>query len=170
MREGAMNKNSRIVAVFIILAIVAVIGLYVLQDLWRSSSKMIVCDDGERRTIDIRDFIQQYSAHSVEFEATFADKGRFRGKLDPVVIQKISDSLQQANESRKFIVAGYNSCAISKAQFAEFVVSFQEADKLTKQIDELTTKPRLTEEEQQRVREITAAISKAVGITSKFLF
>ena len=80
---------------------------------------MIPCDDGPRQRIDIRDFVTQYSAYSVEFESRIGDKVELSGKLDPVQLQALTEATQQSNEFRKFLIAGYNGCAISQQQYGE---------------------------------------------------
>jgi hypothetical protein len=124
-------------------AVLVLVLILVGRDLFRASPKTINCDDGSRQTIDIRDFATQYAAYSVQFEATVGDKAKFSGKLDPVQLQQLSESLQHANEFRKFLVAGYNSCAISKAQYGQFGTRFQAMDALSRQIDSVVSKPEL---------------------------
>ena len=58
-------------------------------------------------------------------------------------MQQVSEALQTANEFRKWLVAGYNSCAITSAQFAEFGVKFQRMDQLSRQIETLSQKSHL---------------------------
>ncbi|HZF09991.1 MAG TPA: hypothetical protein VFE33_14470 [Thermoanaerobaculia bacterium] len=67
--------------------------------------------------------------------------------LNPVVLTQLSEALQQAAESRKYRVAGYNGCAISKAQFAEYDQRYEALDKLARQIDSLTGKSNFSEED-----------------------
>ena len=104
------------------------------------------CDDGPRKTIDIRDFITQYSAYSVELEAAVSDK-KLSAKLNPVQLQQLSESLQHANEFRKFLVAGYNACAVSKKQYTEYGATFQAMDSMSRQINTTLAKPELSAQE-----------------------
>ena len=138
-----MTKNTRTVLLAALGAGFVLRLVFVGRDLFRASPKTIECDDGSRQTIDIRDFVTQYSAYSVEFEATMGAKAKFSGKLDPVQLQQLSESLQHANEFRKFLVAGYNSCAITKAQYAQYGTRFQAMDGLSRQIDSMVSKPEL---------------------------
>ncbi len=105
----------------------------IFADLYRASSKTIECDDGKRRTIDVRDFVTRNAAYSVELEAAVGAK-RLVGKLEPVALRELSASLQQARQFHQFVVAGYNACAISKQQYAEYGARYQAMDSLARQI------------------------------------
>jgi len=94
--------------------------LFLGADLFRSTSEQIQCDDGNRKTIDLRKFTTEYYAYSLEFEATLSDKAKFSGKLSPVLVQELSESMQHVKEFQKSLVAGFNACAISKVQYAKY--------------------------------------------------
>jgi hypothetical protein len=140
-----MSKNTRIV----FLAAIACTALITLVLVWNSrfSPQVQDCGDGPRTTIDTRDFQTRYSAYSVEIEASISDRQKLAGKLEPHQLQQLSEALQMANEFRKWLVAGYNSCAISKGQFAEFGTRFQHLDQLSRQIDNLSNKATLTSDD-----------------------
>lgn len=161
-----MTKNQQIVWLTVIAAIVVLAGLATFYDLYPGSARTITCDDGARQTIDIRDFVTQYSAYSVEFESRVGDKTEFSGKIDPVQLQSLTEAAQQSNEFRKFLVAGYNGCAISKAQYATFGTRFQTLDGLARQINNLVAEESLDEQEKislgdlvGRYVELTAGLS-----------
>lgn len=109
------------------------------------------CEDGPRRQIDLRSFTNDYWAYSMEFEATLTKEKKLTARLDPKQLQQLSESLQQAIEFRKYVVAGYNACAISKKQYGEFGSRSYALDALSKQITTLTQKTELTPEEQKRL-------------------
>ena len=92
--------------------------------------------------------------YSVEFEASIGEKTKFSGKLTPSQVQQLSESLQQATEFRKFLVAGFNACAISKAQYAEYGVKFQALDALSRQIDSLAGQSTLSDSDRTRLSEL----------------
>ena len=136
------------------MVIVAVLILAViLINRWHQS-KTITCDDGERRTIDLNDFATTYFSYGVEWQAEIKDQAKFAGKLAPIQLQQMSDSLQSANEFRKTLVAGYNSCAVRRADFEKYANRFQVLDGLARQIDRLTSKERLTVIEQQQLQKL----------------
>jgi hypothetical protein len=95
------------------------------------------CDDGERYTIDLVDFETHYYAYSVDLSATFANRAAVEAKLNPAQLQQLSESTQEAMEFRKAVVAGFNSCAISKAQYANLISRYQSLDNLARKIDAL---------------------------------
>jgi hypothetical protein len=141
-----MSKNSKTIWLVSIGAVVLLAVLWVGRDLLLSRSGTIECDDGRRRTIDIRDFITQYSAYSVELEGAVSDK-KLTAKFNPVQLQQLSDSLQHANEFRKYLVAGYNTCAVSKKQYTEYGAMFQAMDNLSRQINTMSAKSELSAQE-----------------------
>ena len=141
-----MSKNSKTIWLVFIGAVVFLVILWVGSGLYLSRSRDIECDDGRRKTIDIRDFITQYSAYSVELEGAVSDK-KLTAKLNPVQLQQLSESLQHANEFRKFLVAGYNACAVSKEQYTEYGATFQAMDSLSRQINTALSKPELNPQE-----------------------
>jgi hypothetical protein len=59
----------------------------------------------------------------------------------------MSDSLESANEFRKSLVAGYNGCAITRAQYADGVKRFQAMDGLAREINQLIAKALLSQDE-----------------------
>jgi hypothetical protein len=142
-----MNKNSRIVSVIAIASATVII----LALSWENhfSARIRSCDDGPHTTMDIRDFVTQYSGYSVEFEASIANRGQLGGKLEPHQLQQLSEASQTANEFRKWLVAGYNACAITKAQFADFGVRFQHLDQVSRQINAFSSKAVLTPSDSQ---------------------
>lgn len=159
-----MKKNPK--TVVIIMAALIVV-LLVGRDLYLRNQKEITCNDGIRRTIDIRDFTTTYWAYSVEFEASMKDKTRLSGKLEPNQLQQLSESLQQAIEFRKFIVAGFNACAITKVQYLQYGATFQTLDDLARQIDNLTNTKILSDADRstlmnlvQRYIELTKELRK----------
>ena len=141
-----MSRNSKTIWLVSIVAVVLLAILFIGRDLFLSRSGDIDCDDGRRKTIDIRDFITQYSAYSVELEAAVSEK-KLSAKLNPVQLQQLSESLQHANEFRKFLVAGYNACAVSKKQYSEYGATFQAMDSFSRQINTISAKPVLNEQE-----------------------
>jgi len=145
-----MSKNSRTIWLVSIGALVLLVILWVGRDLFLFKPRELQCDDGPRKSIDIRDFITQYSAYSVELEAAVSEK-KLSAKLNPVQLQQLSESLQHANEFRKFLVAGYNACAVSKKQYTEYGATFQALDSLSRQINTALSKPELNAQERSEV-------------------
>jgi DNA polymerase I-like protein with 3'-5' exonuclease and polymerase domains len=80
-----------------------------------------------------------------------ADKAKVSTELDPKTLQQISEALQETREFRKYVVAGYNSCAITQAQYAQLGVRFQAPDGLAREIDSLLSKPSLSPDEHTKL-------------------
>ena len=97
-------------------------------------------------TVDIRDFTTQYWAYSVKLDASIADKAKVSTQLDPKLLAQVSDALQEARELRQFVVAGYNSCAITQPQYAQIEARFHAMDGLAREINELLSKPSISRE------------------------
>jgi hypothetical protein len=135
-----MTKNTKAVWVSAFGVVVIVVLALVVSDLWKTRQLTVDCDDGSRRTIDMRDFVTRYWAYSAELEATVGDK-RFSSKLDPRPLQQLPDSLQHAKEFSKLLVAGYNACAITKEKYQQYMAQFQAMDNLARQINQITANP-----------------------------
>lgn len=142
-----MTRNAKAVALAAIGTAILLVIVVSARDLILRRHGSFDCGDGPRRTIDIRDFTTQSSAYSVELEANLAEKAKISTKLNPVQLQHLSEAVQQAQEFRKYVVAGYNSCAVTKAHYEQYGTRFQALDSLARRIDELAAKPSLTPEE-----------------------
>ncbi len=142
-----MTKNAKTVSLVVIAAAVVIASALIARDLLLRRHGVFDCGDGPRRTIDIRDFATEYSAYSVELEASIADKVKVSTKLSPVQLQHLSEAMQSANEFRKYVVAGYNSCAITKVQYTQDGERFQAMDGVAREINGLLAKPSLSQEE-----------------------
>jgi hypothetical protein len=147
-----MTKNAKLVSFAAIGALILIVIIFLGRDVFlRIFHPTFDCGDGPRRTIDIRDFTTQYSAYAVELEATVADKGKISTKVNPVQLQQLSEAMQNAREFRKYVVAGYNSCAVTKAQYSQYGARFQALDILAREINELTGRPSLSQEERAKL-------------------
>ena len=89
------------------------------------------------RAIDARDFATHYSGYLLELEADIEGKGKISAKFTPVQLQQLSEATQNANEFRKYVVEGYNSCAITKADYGRFGAKSQALDGLAREITDL---------------------------------
>ena len=138
--NSTKSKSARL-AVTVVAGIVVLATLLVVWDLWNRHQRCFDCGDGQRCTIDVRQFATQYSAYSLQLEAGLNDKAKVSIKLDPVQQEKLSEAMQSANEFRKYVVAGFNSCAITKAQYAQFGARFQALDSLAREINGLAAQP-----------------------------
>ena len=158
-----MHKNTRTVLVSAVVAVVALAGMWLGRDLLLGTSGEITCDDGQRRTIDLREFTTRYWAYSVEFAATLQDAGKLEGKLAPQRIHALNDAQLQANEFRKYLVAGFNACALSKAQYADYGVQFQALDAVARQIDGALGRTTLGTAERERLDGLVTEYSNLVA-------
>ena|SRR5258708_7135415 len=150
-----MAKNAKTVLLALFACTVFLIAAWIGRDIFLRRSNTFNCDDGPRHGIDIRDFATQYSAYSVELEASVAEKATISAKLSPVQLQQLSEAMQNAQEFRKYVVAGSNSCAITKTQYAQLGARFQAFDNLAREIGEITRKATPSTEEQKRLTSLT---------------
>ncbi len=131
-----MSKNTRITAIVAIAAVLLIAVAWLVYDTTQQRGETIDCGNGDiRRTIDLRDFTTRYWAYSIEFEASVAERGKLATRLEPQQLQQLSEAMQQGREFRQFVVAGYNGCAITKANYADFGTRFQALDGLARQAD-----------------------------------
>ncbi len=133
-----MNKNALIAAKMGIAAVLLIAVVWLVKDYSEKRGDTQDCGNGDiRHTIDLRDFTTSYSAYSVEFEASVVKQGKIAAKLEPKQLQQLSEAMQQSREFRQYVVSGYNGCAITKAQYADFGIRFQALDSVARQIDNL---------------------------------
>ena len=159
-----MNTNTALLLALALLIVLAIIVFLVREFTHRS--KTVQCDDGPRRTIDLRDFTTKHSGYTVELEASVKDKATASAKFTPTQLQQVSESLQSANEFRKYVVAGYNACAISKAQYAQYEARFLTLDALSRQINVFVSKPSLDAKQRN---EVDSLVKQYVEVVSKLV-
>ena len=133
------------------LVVIALAVLWVGWDLWNRHQKCFDCGDGKRCSIDGRQFATQYSAYSLQLEAGLNDKANISLKLDPIQLEKLTEAMQSANEFRKYVVAGFNSCAVSRDQYAQFGKRFQALDSLAREINGLAAQPSRSADDSTRL-------------------
>lgn len=155
-KRPTVNKNAKIVSIAAMAVFVVIIVIFVGRDLLLRRQKCFDCDDGKRCAIDIRDFTTKYSAYSVELEASIADKAEISTKLNPVQLQQLSEATQNARDFRQYVVAGYNSCAVTKEQYSQYGARFQALDNLARAINGLAGKSSVSPDESARLATLIA--------------
>ncbi|HMH14758.1 MAG TPA: tetratricopeptide repeat protein [Edaphobacter sp.] len=90
--------------------------------LFRGTSRgedSIMCGDGKHIKIDVAQFSNKYKGSS--FVVTLGALNAMSGslKVEPIQLQQASELVQLWDEFVKSLAIGYNSCAISKEQYAE---------------------------------------------------
>ena len=146
-----MAKNSKTVLIVVIAAVVLVIGIFVIRDVILRRPSIVHCPDGSHPSIDLRDFTTRQWTYSLKLEASVADKAKVSTQLDPKVLAHVSEALQEAKDLRQFIVAGYNSCAITQKEYGQIETRFHAMDGLARQMDTLLSKPSLSKDESRRL-------------------
>lgn len=155
-----MTKNTKTISLAAIAAVIVVVVIVVSRDLLLRRQHEFECGDGPRRTIDIRDFTTQYSGYSVELESTVVDKAKISTKVAPVQLQQLSEALQNAQEFRKLVVAGYNSCAMTKTEYSQYGARFQALDVLAREINQLTSSPSLSADQNKNLTTLIAQFAE----------
>jgi hypothetical protein len=125
-----MTKNAKTVLIVLIAGVVLVIIVWFGWDILLRRAETLNCEDGVRHKIDTRDFSTRYAAYSLDLEASILDKASISAKFSPVQLQQLSEATQNAQEFRKYVVAGFNSCGITKKQYAQLGARYQALDKL----------------------------------------
>jgi hypothetical protein len=146
-----LTKNAKTISLVVIAALIIVAVIAFGRDTILRWPRSFDCGDGPRRTIDIRDFSAQYSGYSLELEAAVKDRARISTKVSPVQLQQLSEAVQNAQEFRKYVVAGYNSCAITKRQYSQFGARFQTLDSIAREIDQLADSSPLSSEQSKNL-------------------
>jgi tetratricopeptide (TPR) repeat protein len=97
------------------------VGLLLFLSLAPSAigQKKVSCPDGEHIEIDVRQISIRYDASS--FAGTLGSLSALGARLEiaPKHLQEAAVATQQWDEFLKGLAAGYNSCAISRQQYAE---------------------------------------------------
>jgi hypothetical protein len=140
-----VTKNTKVVLLVAMILVFLVVIIFIGRDLL--FHRTFDCGDGPRRTIDIKSFTTQYSAYAVELEVNVADKAKISTKLNPVQLQQLSEAIQHVRLFWQSVVAGYNSCAINKTQYAQYGARFQVLENLAREINELTRISSLSQKE-----------------------
>ncbi len=162
-----MNNNIKTMALVLVgAALMAILAFYFKDNL----AAAVQCGDGMRNPVNIDNFTTKYWANSAEFEASIAEKGKLSEKLNPTQLKAVTDALQQANKFRKVVVAGSNSCAITKLQYAKFGSRFQQLDNLSRQINSLAAVPNPTDSDKAGLTQLIdeyVAFSQQLAKSSK---
>src|SRR5437867_877755 len=79
-----------------------------------AAQKWLVCPDGERFEIDIRQIAVRYEASGLSATLSGLSVLGTRATVEPKTLQTAATATQQWNEYLKGLVAGYNSCVITK--------------------------------------------------------
>jgi hypothetical protein len=159
-----VTKNAKTISITAIAGVIAVIVILLARDIFLRRQLEFECGDGPRRTIDIRDFTTQYSGYSIQLEAAVMDKAKISTKVTPVQLQQLSEALQNAQEFRKFVVAGYNSCAITKTEYGNYGAKFQALDAVAREINQLAISPSLSTEQSKN---LTSLIGQFADLARK---
>jgi hypothetical protein len=155
-----VTKKTRTISLAVLSAGLLIVLIVVVRDVLLRQQSAFECGDGPRRTIDMRDFTTKYSGYSVELEANVQDKASLSTKVAPVQLQQLTEALQNAQEFRKFVVAGYNSCGITKAQYSEYGARFQALDALAREINQLTGSPIRSPEQDKSLASLIVQFSE----------
>src|SRR5271157_870042 len=84
-----------------------------------AAQKKIPCQDGEHIEIDVKQLSIKYDASS--FAGTLSSLGVLAGRLEvaPKQLQEAAAATQQWNQLIVGLAAGYNSCAVTRQQYAD---------------------------------------------------
>jgi hypothetical protein len=156
-----VTKNTKTIAIMGIVAIVGLVIVFVVRDLWLRQ-RVVRCPDGSHPVIDARDFRTDYWAYSVRLQATVEGKGSASVDIDPKLVAQVSEALREANEFRKYVVDGYNSCAITSAQYAQLGERFRTLDSLAREINALMSRSSLSTQEQENLADLISKYSDLV--------
>jgi len=165
-----MNKTVGLLSSLALLLILA--GMWFLRDRHLTDGTPSPCGDpeGPRPKIDFRQFETNYTGYSISLEGELTGKGKLSGKIEPAALQKLSESLQSGQEFRKALVAGYNSCAVTRSAYLSAVLRFQSLDGIARRIDALAGKASLSSKEDSTLVTLVdeySAMSQHLGANAK---
>lgn len=140
-------KSSVKIAMIFVAGVVLLVSLYFLLDFWKYRPHTIQCADGERQTIDYRVIQLKYSANKISLEVEVMNKLKLRPEIDPQVLQIAVESTQEWDQFLKGLVAGFNSCAVNKADYALILQRYKRMEDTSKNLSQLLQKSTLTQQD-----------------------
>jgi hypothetical protein len=161
------NKNTQVILVTAIVAICFLATVWIFRPRQTQVLPEERCSDGPRRLINDTQFATKYWAYSLKVEGTISEKSKASMEIDPKQLQKLSEAMQQANEFRKWLVASYNACAISQAQYATYEMRYQGLDQAARIINETLRSGNSSPNNQARV---SAAIRQYTELANSLQF
>jgi hypothetical protein len=130
-------KSTLKIVLMIVMSVTLLGVAYLAYDYWKGRPRTIHCEDGERQTIDFRDLQLNYSGNKIFLEVEVINKLKLRPEIDPEVLQTAYESSQNWDQFLKGLVASFNSCAISKADYAKILQRYQAVEAISKNLSQL---------------------------------
>jgi hypothetical protein len=141
--------------VFLIVASVVLLSVfYLILDYRKHRTRTVQCDDGERQTIDFKELQIEYSSKKISLDIEVIDKLRIRHEIDPKVLQIAFESTQNWDQFLKGLIGGYNSCAVSKANYALMLQRYKGMEDISRSLSQLFKKNRLTHQDVEMAEQL----------------
>jgi hypothetical protein len=156
-----MKATPKIVLLFI--SVILLVVVYLVFDYWKGRPRTIHCEDGERQTIDYRDLQVKYSGNKISLELEVMDKLKLRPEIDPKVLQTAYESTQNWDQFLKGLVAGYNSCAVSKKDYALILQRYKKIEEITKSLSQILRRNMLTQLDVETAKQLIEQYSSTAG-------
>lgn len=156
-KRGSTIKTSTAKIIYPIIASLTLIVLvYLVMDFWKHRPRTIQCSDGERQTTDYRDLQLEYSSKKISLiEIELMDELKVRLlELDPKVLQRAFESTQGWDQFLKGLVTGYNSCAVSKADYALILQRYKAMEDIATNLSKLLQRKTLTGQELESAKQL----------------
>jgi hypothetical protein len=110
MARGLANVRSKCVALYIFLPAIA-------ESAW--AQKAVNCPDGDHPLIDVKQIAIRYDASSFAGTLSSLSVLSARAEVGPKELQEAAAATQQWDEFLKGLAEGYNSCAVTRQQYAD---------------------------------------------------
>lgn len=88
-----------------------------------SAEKSFDCGDGPRHKIDVSDFALKYSGNSFDVALQVLSRLKLTGTVEDKTLQTATEATQKWNQFLIGLAEGFNSCAITKKQYNEALLS-----------------------------------------------
>ncbi len=135
------------IVLIVSISIMVLYVIYASLDYLKHRSLTINCNDGVRQTIDYKDIQLQYSSNKISLDIEIMDKFKARPEIDPKILQTAAESTQNWDQFLKGLISGYNSCAVSKKDYARILETYKKIEEITKSLKEVLKKNPLTEQD-----------------------
>ncbi len=157
-------KSTLKLVLIILISLTLLSVVYLGLDYWKGRPRTIHCEDGDRQTVDFRDLQMKYSGNKISLEVEVMNRLKLRPEIDSKVLQRAYESTQNWDQFLKGLVAGYNSCAISKADYAKILQRYQAVEAISKNLSQLLQKSPLTQQDGEMAKRLIEQYASATQV------
>jgi hypothetical protein len=153
--ESLFGKGTKPTVKFAFITVISTIlfaVFYLSIDYLKHRPRTIHCDDGQRETVDYRDLQLKYSSYNISLNVEVMNKLKVRPEIGSKLLQTAYESTQGWDQFLKGLVAGFNSCAISKADYNLALQRYKAMEDISKNLSQRLQKNTLSKQDVEIIR------------------